>query len=112
MAAGKHNITVEQGAFYNMQLRVEENGVPVDLTNYTFESQIRKSHYSTDIAANFATLLVNGPAGTFNISLTGTITAALDSAFIHVYDVEMTSDTGLVTRVVEGTVSVSPEVTR
>jgi hypothetical protein len=112
MAAGKHNITVEQGASYNMQIRVEEDGVPVDLSNYTFESQIRKSHYSTDIAANFTTLLVNGPAGTFNISLTNTLTSELDSAFVHVYDIEMTSDTGAVTRVIEGTVAVSPEVTR
>ena len=112
MAAGKHDIILEQGATYNMQIRVEENGSPVDVTNYTFASQVRKSHYSSDIAATFTTQLVNGPQGSFNISLTDTQTSAIDSAFTHVYDVEMTSDTGVVTRVIEGTVTVSPEVTR
>ena len=112
MAAGKHDITLDQGATYNMQIRVEENGVPVDLSNYTFASQIRKSHYSTDVAAHFTTQLVNGPLGSFNISLTDTETSALDSAYTHVYDVEMTANTGVVTRVIEGTVTISPEVTQ
>jgi hypothetical protein len=112
MAAGKHDITLEQGATYNMQVRVEENGSPVDITNYTFESQVRKSHYSSDVAASFTTSLVNGPMGSFNISLTDTQTDALNPAFTHVYDVEVTSDTGAVTRIIEGTVTVSPGVTR
>jgi len=112
MAAGKHDITLEQGATYNMQIRVEENGSPVDVTNYTFASQIRKSHYSTEVAAQFTTKLVNGPQGSFNISLTDTETSAVDSAFTHVYDVEITSDTGAVSRIIEGTVTVTPEVTK
>jgi predicted ribosome-associated RNA-binding protein Tma20 len=50
--------------------------------------------------------------GSFNISLTDTQTDALNPAFTHVYDVEVTSDTGAVTRIIEGTVTVSPGVTR
>jgi hypothetical protein len=112
MAAGNHDIKIDQGSTYNMQIVLEEDGSPIDLSNYTFASQIRKSHYAESIAAQFNTEIVNGPLGAFNIYLTDIQSAALDASFTYVYDVEITSSGGSVTRVIEGTVSVNPEVTR
>jgi hypothetical protein len=50
-------------------------------------------------------------AGVITVSLTATETAAL-AAGRYVYDLEMVSSGGLVTRLLEGVVTVSPEVTR
>jgi len=50
-------------------------------------------------------------AGVITLSLTATETAAL-AAGRYVYDLEMVSSGGVVTRLLEGVVTVSPEVTR
>jgi hypothetical protein len=50
-------------------------------------------------------------AGVITLSLTATETAAL-AAGRYVYDLEMVSSGGQVTRLLEGVVTVSPEVTR
>jgi hypothetical protein len=50
-------------------------------------------------------------AGVITLSLTATETAAL-AAGRYVYDLEMVSSGGLVTRLLEGVATVSPEVTR
>jgi hypothetical protein len=45
------------------------------------------------------------------MTMTNSITGAIEEA-IYVYDVEITSGAGVVTRIMEGTVTVNPEVTR
>ena len=45
------------------------------------------------------------------MSMTSTTTGGIEEG-IYVYDLEMTSGGGTVTRLMEGTVTVNPEVTR
>ena len=58
-----------------------------------------------------AGLTLGGVAGTIIIALTATQTAAL-VAGNYVYDLELASSGGVVTRLVQGTLAVSAEVTR
>jgi hypothetical protein len=76
--------------------------------------QLRTSYSAATASLELTT--VNGRisltnAGVITLSLTATETAAL-AAGRYVYDLEMVSSGGQVTRLLEGVVTVSPEVTR
>jgi len=111
MAAGKYNISIEQGSTWSLRLEVDVSaGVDKDLTGYTLASKIGKSYYDPN-PISMATAYVIQNQGIFTISLTEAQTAALDAAHEYVYDVEITSDTGVVTRMIQGRATVSPGIT-
>ena len=60
---------------------------------------------------SFTTAIVSGTAGTCSITLTDTVTAALTEGR-YVWDLTTTTSGGLVTRRIEGRVTVTPSVTR
>ena len=104
-------IIIEQGATFSTTLNVEDSvGTAINLYAYTAESQMRKSYYSSTaytISAN-----VTGTAnGEITLSMTAANTALLSSGR-YVYDVKITSPSSVVTRVIEGIVTVLPSVTR
>lgn len=104
-------IVIEQGATFSSTITVEDtNGDAVNLYSYTANSQMRKSYYSS--TAYTITSVVTGTAnGEITISMTAANSALL-SPGRYVYDVKITSPTDVVTRVVEGIVTVLPSVTR
>lgn len=105
------NLTVDQGATFNAQIDVsDDSGNSQNLTGYSVAGQIRKTYDSTTYTA-FTASVSNATGGTIAISLTATQTNAL-KAGRYVYDVEITSSGGVVTRVLEGQVEVTPGVTR
>lgn len=108
--ATKANLVIDQGASYSTTIdMLDENGAAIDLSNYTGAAQLRK-HYTSTTATSF-TIALGGADGTLTISLTANATANL-TAGRYVYDVELTSNTGVVSRVLEGIVTVTPNVTR
>ena len=112
MAAGKHNFTLEQGSTFNREITVQENSQALNLTGYSARMQMRSTHDSSTIALTFTTTIAS-PAtqGKINLIATATQTAAVEEA-IYVYDLEIESSAGNVTRILEGQVTVTPEVTR
>ena len=88
----------------------DDSGNAQNLTGYSVAGQIRKTYDSTTFTA-FSASVSNATGGTITISLTATQTNAL-AAGRYVYDVEITSGGGVVTRVLEGQVEVTPGVTR
>ena len=108
--ATKANIIIDQGTTFSTVINLaDENGDPIDLTGYTGDSEMRK-HYSSSNSQSFNVSL-GGANGTVTLSLTSTQTANL-VAGRYVYDVEVTSSSNVVSRIVEGIVTVTPEVTR
>ena len=105
------NLTVDQGATFNAQIDVsDDSGNSQNLTGYSVAGQIRKTYDSTNYTP-FTASVSNATGGTISISFTSTQTNAL-KAGRYVYDVEITSSGGVVTRVLEGQVEVTPGVTR
>ena len=104
------NLTVDQGSDFSSVVTVtDSDGALVDLTNYTYRGQIRKT-YTSSTAVDFA-ITVNTPTnGELTISLTASQTSNM-KAGRYVYDVEIESG-NVVTRVVEGQMEVTPRVTR
>lgn len=108
--ATKANLVIDQGASYSTTIdMLDENGAAIDLTYYTGAAQLRK-HYTSTTATSF-TIALGGADGTLTMSLSANATANLDAGR-YVYDVELTSNTGVVSRVLEGIVTVTPNVTR
>lgn len=115
MPAGKTDLYVEKGATFATTLTWRDvNNNPVDLTGYTARLQIRRAAAAEDVLVGLtsgAGLTLGGAAGTIAVRIEATVTAAIP-ADAGVYDLELQAADGTVTRLVEGTVTFSPEVTR
>lgn len=108
--AVKANLVVDQGTDFTANIELEDNsGSTYDLTGYTVAAQMRKN-YTSSAAVTFGAT-TNGAGGTVFLSLTHTQTSAIEPGR-YLYDVEITSAGGTVTRVVEGIVTVTPSMTR
>jgi len=111
MAAGKYNFTLEQGATFSREITVQDSGSAMNLTGYTPRMQMRSTHDSSTIALTFTATVSNAAQGKISLSATDTLTSAIEEG-IYVYDLEIESSGGTVTRLMEGNVTVTPEVTR
>lgn len=118
MAAGKKNIVIEKGATFKMSLLwKDQNNAPVDLTGYTARMQVRKTISSDTALLSLTTengdIVLGGTAGTILIEVSDADTSAIpDNVKSGVYDLEMESASGIVTRLIEGEADIRPEVTR
>ena len=111
MAAGTYNFILEQGATFTRTLTVKENNSAMNLTGYSVASKMRSTHDSSTVVGTFTCTISNATGGVITMSMHNSTTAAIEDG-IYVYDLEMTSGYGVVTRVLEGTVTVNPEFTR
>jgi len=109
--ATKANLIIDQGATYETTVNItDDDGNTVDLSGYTGAAQARK-HYTSNTAYNF-TVTVNGSEGQVVLSMSSNTTMQLASGR-YVYDCELTeTSSGKVSRVLEGIVTVTPNVTR
>ena len=105
------NLYIDQGSSFSSTVTVEDvNDNPVDIGGYTLRGQIRKSYASTT-ATNFTSTISDAVNGKFTIELSPVQTGAL-KAGRYVYDVEVINPSNVVTRVVEGQVTINPRVTQ
>jgi len=116
MAAGSLDITIEQGATWNLVLTWKISGTPVNLTSYIARLQVRVDVDDTETVLSMTTdagggIVLGGALGTITLSRSATQTAAVASGE-YVYDLELQSSGGEVTRLVQGSFTVSAEVTR
>ena len=106
----KPNLIIDQGATYATKLNITDaNGIAVDLTGYSAAAQIRK-HYTSSNSTPF-TVSLTAATGAVVLSLSSNSTANL-VAGRYVYDVELIDGAGRISRIIEGTVTISPNVTR
>mgnify|MGYP003141364233 CR=1 FL=1 len=111
MSAGTYNFILEQGATFNRILTVKENNSAMNLTNYTVASKMRSTHDSGTVVGTFTCTISDATAGEITMQMTNSTTAAIEEG-IYVYDLEITNSAGTVTRLMEGNITVNPEVTR
>jgi hypothetical protein len=105
------NLYVDAGATYSNIITVTaSNGQALDLTSYTVASQMRKSYSSSTVYA-FTASVYDATTGKIRLQLTSTQSEAIPAGR-WLYDVEITSPSGTKTRVVEGIVTVNPQITQ
>lgn len=106
----KANLIIDQGTDYSTSINLtDDDGNIVNLSNYTANSQIRKTHSSSN-AVTFG-ITLQSSNGVVLLTLTDTQTANL-TAGRYVYDVILTDSGNVTSRIVEGIVTVTPRVTR
>lgn len=106
----KANIVIDQGTDFSATIDVvDANNDVFDLTSYTPRAQMRKN-YASATATTFD-CTDNNSQGQITLQLSSNTTVNIDPGR-YLYDVEITSDSGTVIRVVEGIVTVTPGITR
>lgn len=107
--ATKANLVIDQGSTYSVILNITNTEDEViNLAGFTASAQIRK-HYTSLTYTAFTTSL-DVAEGNIILSLTAEQTANL-AAGRYVYDVELISN-NVISRIIEGIVTVTPNVTR
>lgn len=106
----KANLKIDQGSDYATTITLtDDNGDPLELVGYTGQAQIRK-YYTSSVSYDFD-VAINGSTGQVTLSIDSETTNTI-VAGRYVYDVELTDITGIVSRVLEGIVTITPGVTR
>ena len=111
MASAVANLLIYQGSAFIIDFTVEnDNGTDFNLTGYSAACLIKK-HYTSSTSQTVTAAILSPPtSGRIQLSLTNSQTTAMKSGR-YVYDVVITSDTGIKSRVLEGSVSVLEGVT-
>lgn len=105
-------LTLDQGTTFETSIALtNDDQTAINITGYSFASQIRKSYYSTNAVANLAVSVVDASTGNVKLSMTSANTANV-KAGRYLYDLVMTDTGGVKTRVIEGIITVTPQVTR
>ena len=111
-----YNLVIYQGATFDQTfIWKDPSNNPINLAGYTARMMVRTA---IDAATPFITLTtenggitLGGSAGTVVLTMTAVQTAAITET-IGVYDLELVATGGVVTRFLQGTVTISKEVTR
>ena len=106
----KSNIVIDQGADYEVTINVKDaNSSPIPLQGFVGAAQLRK-HYTSSKKYTFG-VSIYANTGEVTLAMSAANTAAL-SPGRYVYDCTITSNTNIVSRIVEGIATINPRVTR
>jgi hypothetical protein len=110
-----YNITVNQGENYDLTATLlNADGTALNISGYALRGKVRYSYGSTGILADLSPTIVNATGGVINFTLSPDETAGLPIT-IGVYDIERyvsgQSPETSVSRVLQGSLTVTPEVT-
>ena len=111
--AETYNYTIDQGADSFLSIQYKDSaGTPINLTGYTAAMQFRP------VASNVTSLNLTSSSGITITAATGTleirVTAAQSAALLatqYEYELEITSGSGVVTRLTQGLVAVDGQLT-
>lgn len=105
------NLFVDAGSDYSNIITVSStNGQPLNLSGYTVASQMRKS-YSSSTSYAFTASVYDAANGKVRLQLSAATSSSIPAGR-WLYDVEITSTSGSKTRVVEGIVTITPQITQ
>lgn len=116
MSAGEYNFKLEQGATFVREFTYKDGeGVAINITGYSARMQFRPYRESSTLLIEATTvngkIVLDGAAGKLTLTLTPSDTNNLTERKA-VYDLEIQSAGGVVTRLLEGAVEISKQVTR
>lgn len=105
-------LTIDQGANLSSTIDLtNDDNTPINLANTSFTAQIRKSYYSTNPTANITVTIEDSANGRVRLSIDAANTANI-KAGRYLYDLKMIDASNTHIRVIEGIVTITPQVTR
>jgi|SRR5665213_66459 len=105
-------LILDQGANFNdiITLTDDTTNTSINIVGYSVRSQMRRSYYSAN-AVNLQCALTDPANGQITISLDAANTANLIPSR-YLFDILSTSPGGIPSRVLEGSIIVTPSITR
>lgn len=105
-------LDLDQGADFTVDLDlIKDDGSVLNIANYSFTSSMRKSFYSSSVTANLTVTVVNTSNGNITLSLNSATTSNI-KAGRYLFDVKQIDSVNITTRLVEGIITVLPQVTK
>jgi hypothetical protein len=104
---------VDQGTTFNNIINITDDttNTPVNVQGYAVSSQLRRSYYSANASANITCSVTDAPNGEITMSMTASNTSNI-KAGRYLFDVETIDTLGTVSRILEGIITVTPQITR
>lgn len=106
------NLRIDQGTTFSSDVTVTDtDGSVFDLTGYTAQAKMALGYSSTRTRVALTATIGSPTLGVVALSLTADQTSALEAPARYVYDVEITrTSDSTITRVIEGIITVYPQV--
>ena len=109
-----YNFKVDQGATWQFDVIFKDDaGVVIDITGYACKMHIRRTKTGSleqELTSTNSTIVLTPAEGKLTFTLSNTVTSSLSGQYV--YDIELTSDTGFVTRLLQGKIIIDAEVTK
>ena len=106
-------LIVDQGSTFRNVINLEDDvsNLPLNIYGYSVQSQMRRSYYSANASATINCSITNAVSGEITMDMTAGVTANI-KAGRYLFDLVTTDRNGVVNRVLEGIITVTPKVTR
>ena len=115
--AVEYDTTINQGADWYINFVYEDTtaGTPINITGYTAALQLRSLPSDTTAALSLTSpsggIVITGASGLVAVHATAAQTGNIVAGYYY-YDCEITSPANVVTRLIQGQILVSQQVTR
>jgi hypothetical protein len=115
-AVASHNFVIPAGTSWSQLINWKTGDPPTEVatTGFSARMQLRASHSSAAVVVELTTgnnRIALSNSGNITLSLSPSVTSSIPAGK-YVYDLELVSGAGQVTRLLEGAATVTPEVTR
>lgn len=105
-------LTIDQGTTFSSVITLtNDDNTVIDVTDSTFSSEIRKSYYSTNATAVITVTKEDAANGVVKLAIPAANTANIKPGR-YLYDLKMTDSANVTVRVIEGIVTITPQVSR
>ncbi len=106
------DLILNQGTDFTYSLGLKSaNGAGINLSGYIFKSQMKSSYYNANANANLVIQITDAANGVAFLTLDSANTSNLIPGR-YVYDVKMVDSGGSTSRLLEGIITVTPQVTQ
>lgn len=112
MSAANHDLVIDQGTSFVLDVTIKESGDVKNLTNYSARAQMRSTKTASSVAGSFTCTIPTPSNGIVKMELAPATSSAM-AAGSYFYDLEIhTSSDVIVKRIIAGKVTLTQEVTR
>ena len=104
-------LIVDQGSTFSTILTLTDDttNLPINVSGYSINANIKKSYYSANNTAVFTSIINDAANGNVSISLSADTSVNIKPGR-YGYDVKTKSTGNVVTRIIEGILTVTPRV--
>lgn len=104
---------MDQGSDFNNVLNLSDDltNANINITGYIITSQMRRSYYSANASANITCTITDAQNGEVTMTVPANTTANI-KAGRYLFDVEVIDSVNKKSRILEGIITVTPQVTK